>query len=94
MLRCALAASLLQAGHKADAMLLVENEEDVSSPFARWFSLRGYFQQDTVDPNPSFTRAIALDPLSPFVACEEKAAPALPESPLRRALCEAARRRP
>ncbi len=94
MLRCALAASLLQAGQRADALLLVENEEDIASPFARWFSLHGYLQQDTHDPTPSFTRAIALDPLNPFVACEEKAPPELPESPLRRALCEAARKRP
>jgi hypothetical protein len=38
--------------------------------------------------------AIALDPLTPAVACEELAPPARPADPVRAALCDAARRVP
>jgi hypothetical protein len=46
------------------------------------------------DPEASFRAGIALSPLDPAVACEEKTAPELPGDPIRAALCEAARRVP
>jgi hypothetical protein len=37
---------------------------------------------------------VAIDPLSPEVACEEKPVPETPADPIKKALCEAARRVP
>lgn len=92
MLRCSLAAALLASGDRAAALPLVAREEDVGTRLGRWFSLHA--KLETAPSEPAWLRGLALDPLSPFVACEERPATELPENPLRRALCEAARRRP
>jgi hypothetical protein len=92
--RCHLAESLLAMGDKQNAAQLVERIEDVHGRYGRWFSLNGFLHPDPVDPDKPFRLALALDPLDPFVSCEEKLAPELPQNPLRAAICEAARRAP
>jgi hypothetical protein len=92
--RCYLAAALLGAGDRQAASPLVERVEDVHSRFGRWWSLHGLLHPDADGSPRPFLLGIALDPLSPPVACEEKAAPELPSDPIRAALCEAARRVP
>jgi tetratricopeptide (TPR) repeat protein len=93
-LRCALAASLLAYGRRESALPLVEDPAEVHDRVGRFFSLHGLLHPDAPDPDRAFRLAIALDPLAPPVACEEKAAPERPIDPLRAALCDAARRRP
>jgi hypothetical protein len=92
-IRCYLAASLLAGGERASAAPLVEHVEDVNSRLGRWWSLHGALHGGP-DAERSFSAGIALDPLSPDVACEEKLPPELPGDPGRAALCEAARRTP
>lgn len=93
MLRCSLAAALLASGEREKAAALVSDERDVDTRLGRWFSLHARLANEPA-AEPAWLRGLALDPLSPFVACEERPLPELPESPLRRALCEAARKRP
>jgi hypothetical protein len=92
-IRCFLAAALLAQGDRAGAAPWVEKISDVHGRQGRWWSLHGLLFADR-DAAPSFAYGVALDPLDPWVACEEKAAPELPADPLRAALCEAARRVP
>ena len=72
----------------------VAKPEDVHGRSGRYWSLHGLL----VPPPEGDARAsflgLALDPLSPEVACEEKVSPETPTDPLRKALCEAARRVP
>lgn len=93
-MRCYLAESLLAMGDTQNAAKLVENIEDVHARYGRWFSLNGLLHVDPIDPDKPFRLALALDPLEPLVACEEKGPPELPKDPLRAAICEAARRVP
>jgi len=93
--RCSLAAALLGAGEKASAAPLVEKVEDVHGRVGRWWSLHGLLHGgEGPEAERAFSNGVALDPLSPEVACEEKPAPELPKDPVRAALCEAARRVP
>jgi hypothetical protein len=92
-LRCFAAASLLASGDRNAAAPLVQKVDDIRGGFGRWWSLRGLLHPDK-DPEASFRAGIALSPLDPAVACEEKTAPELPGDPIRAALCEAARRVP
>ena len=92
-LRCFLAAALLAQGDRAAAAPWVEKITDVHGGHGRWWSLHGLLFADR-DAAQSFSYGVALDPLEPSVACEEKAAPELPADPIRAALCEAARRVP
>lgn len=92
--RCYLAASLVAGGQPESAKPLVAKPEDVHGRSGRYWSLHGLL----VPPPEGDARAsflgLALDPLSPEVACEEKVSPETPTDPLRKALCEAARRVP
>ncbi|MEJ7735351.1 MAG: hypothetical protein WKG00_39970 [Polyangiaceae bacterium] len=90
--RCMLAASLVAAGDTAAAAPLVEKIEDVRSGFGRWWSLQGLLHPQRADL--AFREALALDPLDPWVACQEKAAPEVPRDAISAAICEAARRVP
>lgn len=91
--RCFLAAAALGAGDRGAAERLVERVEDVHGRYGRWWSLHGLLHPG-LDAERSFALGVALDPLDPFVACEEKAPPALPSDPLRAAICAMARRAP
>ncbi|MCC6555358.1 MAG: hypothetical protein IT372_20545 [Polyangiaceae bacterium] len=91
--RCYLAAALLASGERGSAAPLVEKAEDVYGRYGRWWSLHGLLHGGD-DPAQAFSNALAVDPLDPFVACEEKLAPELPRDPIRAAICEAARRVP
>ncbi|MEZ4313981.1 MAG: hypothetical protein R3F14_38660 [Polyangiaceae bacterium] len=92
--RCHLASSLLAAGDTANAKPLVAHPEEVHGHSGRYWTLHAFLHPAPEgDPRASFL-GIALDPLSPEVACEEKPAPDLPTDPLRQALCQAARRIP
>jgi hypothetical protein len=91
-LRCYLAAALIAGGDKANASMLVEKTDDLHNRFGRWWSLHGLLHEQGADQ--AFSYGISLDPLDPWVACEEKAAPELPRDPIRKAICEAARRAP
>lgn len=90
--RALLARSLLDAGEKDRAKTLVERTEDVHHNEARWWSMRAAL--GVPDIEVALRLAIAMAPYDPAIVCEEKAAPALPEDGARRALCEAARRKP
>jgi hypothetical protein len=92
--RCHLAESLLAMSDPQNAAQLVERIEDVHGRFGRWHSLNGLLHPDPIDPDKPFRFGLALDPLEPAVACEEKAAPELPKDAIRAAICEAARRVP
>ena len=92
-LRCFLAAALLAQGDRVAAAPWVEKIEDVHGRQGRWWSLHGLLFADR-DAERSFSYGVALDPLDPPVACEEKAAPESPLDPIRAALCAAARRVP
>jgi hypothetical protein len=90
--RCHLAEALLAAGDRDNAAPLVDKVEDLHGRYGRWWSLHGLLHP--ADAERSFGLGVALDPLTPGVACEEKTAPELPIDAIRRALCEAARRAP
>jgi hypothetical protein len=93
--RCWLANELVATGEKANAAMLVEKVEDVHNGFGRWWSMHGLLHPEpAASAERAFSLGIALDPLEPGVACEEKIVPDLPKDPLRAALCEAARRAP
>jgi len=91
--RCALAEALINGGDRAAAAPLVEKAEDLHTHFGRFWSLHGLLFP-SMDQERSFSLGIALDPLEPAVACEEKSSPELPKDAIRAALCEAARRVP
>lgn len=90
--RCMFAASLVAAGDTAAATPMVEKVEDIRSGFGRWWSLHGFLHPARADV--AYREALALDPLDPWVACQEKAAPEIPKDPIHAAICEAARRVP
>jgi hypothetical protein len=92
-LRCYLAATLLAQGYRDNAAALVEKVEDIHGGYGRWWSLHGLLTHGD-DAETSFTRGVAIDPLDPNVACEEKSSPDLPKDPVRAAICEMARRAP
>lgn len=92
-IRCFLAAALIGQGDRASAAPWVDKIEDVHGNQGRWWSLHGLLFADRDAPR-SFSYGVALDPLNPAVACEEKAVPELPLDPIRAALCGAARRVP
>jgi len=91
-LRAELAASLLGAGDRANAAMLVADPTELDDASARWWSLHDVLHRDR-HPLARW-RAIALDPLSPEVACAELPPPELPDDRLHAALCAAARRMP
>jgi hypothetical protein len=91
--RCYLAEALVGVGDRQNATLLVEKVDDLHTRFGGWWSMHGLLHPEP-EGDRSFALGIALDPLTPGVACEEKPIPDLPADPLRAALCEAARRLP
>jgi len=93
--RCFMAAALLGSGDRANALPLVDKVDELHNRFGRWWSLHGLLRPEPVaEADRAFGFGIALDPMSQWVACEEKPAPELPADPIRKAICEMARRVP
>lgn len=93
--RCFMAAALLGGGDKANASMLVEKPEELHNSFGRWWSLHArLFPEPVAAAERAFSYGVAQDPFDPWVACEEKASPELPADPIRKAICEMARRAP
>lgn len=90
--RCYLTAALLAGDQTEAAKHYVEKPDDIHGRSGRYWSLHGLLHPQS-EPR-AYTLAIALDPLDPEIACEEKPSPQTPADPLRKALCEAARRIP
>lgn len=90
--RALYARAVLDQGDSARAKSLVEKATEVITGDARWWSLRAVLGVPEVETASQF--AIGSGPYDPAIACEEKAPPALPSDPARRALCEAARAKP
>lgn len=93
VIACGLALAELAQGNTAEASRLTAPDAELRGRQGRFISLRERLHP-SADPDDAYQRAIALDPLNPMVACEERAAPSLPSDPARAALCEAARRVP
>jgi hypothetical protein len=70
----------------------VASPADVHQRLGRWWSLHQLLHEDA-DPLARW-RAIALDPLHPAIACEEREPPELPDDESLFELCDAARRMP
>ncbi len=92
--RCFLAASLVAGGQPESAKPLVAKPEDVHGRSGRYWTLHGLLVPPPEGDARAFFLGLAMDPLSPEVACEEKLSPDSPADPLKKALCEAARRVP
>lgn len=93
--RCFMAAALLGGGDKANASMLVDKTEDLHNGFGRWWSLHALLHPEpAAAADMAFGYGIAHDPFDPWVACEEKAPPEVPKDPIRKAICEMARRAP
>ncbi|MBL8743061.1 MAG: hypothetical protein JNK04_18255, partial [Myxococcales bacterium] len=90
--RALYARSLVATDKRDKAKPLVENPSDVSSGDARWWSMRALLAIGEVEA--AIENAVAIAPYDRDIACEEKAAPAVPSDANRRALCEAARAKP
>jgi hypothetical protein len=91
----ALAAAVARRTETAEkARALVEKPEDVDGAEGRWWSVRAALAAGDAERERDRTRAEALTPYDPAVACEERGAPELPVDPARAALCKAARERP
>jgi hypothetical protein len=89
-----LAAALLAGGQNESAKALVAKPEEVHGRSGRYWSLHGLLVPPPEGDSRAFFLGLSLDPLGPEVACEEKAAPETPADPIKKALCEAARRVP
>lgn len=86
------AGALVGAGLRADAAKLVESSKGLYTTSGRWWSLHAVLVAGTdAARDEARLRAISMDPLSPSVACDERAAPEVPSDPERAALCAAAR---
>jgi hypothetical protein len=92
--RCFLAASLLASGQTESAKAFVAKPEEVHGRHGRYWSLHGLLHPPPEGDPRAFFLGVAIDPLSPEVACEEKPVPETPADPIKKALCEAARRVP
>ncbi|NUO50360.1 MAG: tetratricopeptide repeat protein [Polyangiaceae bacterium] len=90
--RALLAKSLLRMGEKEKAAKLVAEAGDVATSDARWWSIRAAL--GIGEPQKAIRVATGLAPYDPDVTCEEKDPPDLPEDPIQRAVCQAARERP
>ena len=92
--RSYLGASLVASGQEESARVLVAKPSEVHGRSGRYWSLHGLLVPPPEADPRAFFLGVALDPLSADVACEEKTAPATPADPIKKALCEAARRVP
>ncbi len=92
--RCSLSAALLGSGDTQNAKNLVAKPEEVHGRHGRYWTLHGLLVPPPEGEPRAFLLGLAHDPLNPDVACEEKAAPETPADPLKKLLCEAARRVP
>jgi hypothetical protein len=90
--RASLASSLVRLDRRDDARLLVVDPAEVRNGSGRWWSLRGLLVEDDADRARS--SALARDPLSIEIACEEKPDDQRPSDPDRAAICDMARRAP
>ncbi len=92
--RCHLAGALVAGGETESAKALVAKPDEVHGRHGRYWSLHGLLIPPPDGDARAFFLGVAQDPLSPEVACEEKPAPETPSDPIKKALCEAARRIP
>jgi len=92
--RCYLASALLADGNSESAKQLVARPDEVHGRHGRYWSLHGLLVPPPEGDPRAFFLGLANDPMSPEVACEEKRAPETPADPIKKALCEAARRVP
>lgn len=92
--RCHLASALLGAGETESAKALVAKPDEIHGRHGRYWSLHGLLHPPPAGDGRAFFLGVALDPLSPEVACEEKPLSDTPADPIKKALCEAARRVP
>lgn len=92
--RCHLAGALVAGGETEPAKALVAKPDEVHGRHGRYWSLHGLLVPPPDGDARAFFLGVAQDPLSPEVACEEKQAPETPSDPIKKALCEAARRIP
>ncbi|MBI4953238.1 MAG: tetratricopeptide repeat protein [Myxococcales bacterium] len=90
--RAELALALLAAGRKDEAAPFVSDVTELHGQTGRWWSLHALLHGDP--DGTARARALAREPLSAAVACEELAPPDLPKDPARAAVCAAARRVP
>lgn len=92
-LRAMHAESLVGKGERERAAKSLGALAELYSTNGRWMSLHAALVATQAERERAITRALSLEPLAEPVACEEKKAPELPADPVRRALCESARRR-
>lgn len=90
--RASLAASLVTLDRYDEARHLVREPSEVRSGTGRWWSLRGLLIEE--DAPRSRDAALAHDPFSVAVACEESADELPPSDPDRAAICDMARSAP
>jgi hypothetical protein len=88
-----LRARVLEAlGQAEEAAPLLAEPKDVSASFGPWWAIRGRLAKDPALAEPSFVEAVAADPLDIEPACRTLDPASLPEDPVARLLCDAARK--
>ncbi|MEM6786569.1 MAG: hypothetical protein AAF928_11785 [Myxococcota bacterium] len=92
-LRCLHAVSLRSTGRETDAAAALGTQDDILRPSGRWWSLHDFFELGRGEPQAR-RLAVGREPYNPPVACLELEAGELPDEPVMRILCEAARRLP
>jgi hypothetical protein len=92
IVRAELALALYALGKTDEAKAFVDKAEDVMTSEPRWWMMRALTLPD--EREKSIGIALSIDPYSPVIPCENLKAPAVPTDAVRRAICEAARRKP
>jgi hypothetical protein len=88
-----LRARVLEAlGRAEEAAPLLADPKEVSVSFGPWWAIRGRFAKDPHVSDPSFLEAVAADPLDVEPACRTLDPAAVPDDPVARLLCDAARK--
>ena len=88
------ARALEAAGRRDEGEKLVADPLEMASSFGPWWAVRGRWARmrgDEAVATPSFTEAVAADPLNPEAACETIYPNAVPDIPEKARLCDAAR---
>jgi hypothetical protein len=92
VVRGRLAEVLADMGEKDKARALVEKTSDVFANDAKWWAMRALLMPEEADL--AFSIALGLDPLDPSVACESLHGKETPQDPVKKKLCDTARRKP